>query len=224
LNNDGLADLITLTLSGRSVLKQKSKYNVYFGAASKTVLQFSSDRRSTVSPKGAAGGAESGGYSHQWFEDFNGDGQVDILRFDVQRSLRAIFRAFILSYVLIDIEAFSIDKDKYSEKSNFSHTLKLVFDLSGDDRGFFPSFLVGDLNGDHKRDFILGARRNNLDIYWGSNKNDLINPEPEVIDVEIPNVENRSWTYDFNFDGKDDILMYIEKLDEPGKLKVVMSN
>ncbi len=223
LNNDGLADLVTLSLSGRSVLKQKSQYNIYFGHVSDAGIQFSTDEVASVFPNGASGGAASGGYSYQWFEDFNGDGQVDILRYDVQMGLGSIFKALFSSYILIDVEAFGMDEKIYAESPNFSHTLKVVFDVKSDDGGFFPTFFTGDLNGDDKTDFILGIRRNNLDIYWGSDGTELINPEPEIINVEIPQIENRAWTHDFNMDGKDDILMYYENLDTPRKLKVVMS-
>nr|MBC8255858.1 VCBS repeat-containing protein [Candidatus Neomarinimicrobiota bacterium] len=65
-------------------------------------------------------------------------------------------------------------------------------------------------------------RRDNLDIYWGANDG-LINPTAETIHTEIPHIENRVWASDFNNDGKDDILLYYEKLEEPRKLKVVMS-
>ena len=222
LNNDGFVDLVTLTLSGRSVLKQKSVYRIYWGEYSKDGIQFSLDSESTIFPKGRSGGAESGGYSHQYFEDFNGDNQTDILRYDVQMNLFAILKVFITKTVIIDIEAYGMDGDNYSEKPNFSHELKLEFDVSGTDGGFFPSFLMGDLNGDKKTDFILGARRDNLDIYWGANDG-LINPTAETIHTEIPHIENRVWASDFNNDGKDDILLYYEKLEEPRKLKVVMS-
>lgn len=223
LNNDGFVDLATLTLSGRSVLKQKSVYKIYWGEKSNDGIQFSLDSESTIFPKGRSGRAESGGYSHQYFEDFNGDGLTDILRYDVRMGLGSIFRALFSSYILIDIEAYAMDGDNYSIEPNFSHTLKLEFDVSEDDGGFFPTFFTGDLNGDDKTDFVLGARRNNFDIYWGATKTDLIQHTPEIIHTEIPHIENRAWAYDFNYDGKDDILMYYEKLDNPRKLKVIIS-
>jgi len=93
LNGDGVADLLIHSLQGRSLGKQRSVYEVHLGAPSPDGTVFAQDANMTIKPRGTAGGLLPWGYSSQWLEDFDGDGEIDILFKDVQTGFVGMSRA-----------------------------------------------------------------------------------------------------------------------------------
>ena len=45
---------------------------------------FSREASTAIRPPGRAGGLQPFGYSSQWLQDFDGDGQIDVMREDVK--------------------------------------------------------------------------------------------------------------------------------------------
>lgn len=205
INGDGIADMVTHTLSGRSPLKMKSKYNVYYGSRTETGTQFRDKTSSEIFPSGKAGLGETAGYSHYWFSDLNGDNKKDLFRYDVRISIGSILRTFLMKTVYIDYEYFQNKKDVFSSKPDVKGLLKTKFDW---DAGFFPTIKIGDVNGDLKKEVIITKNPEEIHIFPWNIQKDMLSKTPQIIKSDIPGIELNTWLFDQNNDGKKDIFLY----------------
>ena len=93
LDGDGLADLVILSLSGRSPLRLRGRYEVHFGRAIPNGTAFAPKVDTSVAAPGKSGGLMPWGYAAQHYLDFDGDGGSDMAMAAVNTSLGGMFRA-----------------------------------------------------------------------------------------------------------------------------------
>ncbi|NNF16758.1 MAG: hypothetical protein HKN70_08415 [Gammaproteobacteria bacterium] len=218
MNGDQIADLVTLTLTGRNPFKQRSVYSVYFGASTPDGILFSPEVSAVIRPRGKAGASQPWGYAKRWFEDFDGDGQVDILLTDIRMGLGGMVGALAARSVGIDIEAFRMERGTYSDKPGFQRQIRTKVDTFG------GAVLLGDVNGDGRADLLMGGKsRTELDLYFGLPGPDIFASQPQTVAIERPFNGERAWLVDLNDDGKQDILMQHVTTDVPHKLSILIA-
>ena len=208
LNNDGIADIVIHTLEGRSLGNLKSFYDVYFGEFKNNKLVFNSDDRLTINTRGKAGGLLPWGYAYQWWEDFDSDGQIDILFKDVKTAIGGMARAMVGKSIAIDLEAYHMQNGTYPLKPTYRHKIRPALEIFQSERVFFPPVLLGDVNGDNRVDILIGKSWNEMYIYHGTPNQEMIENEPQKITIQMPNDERNIRLADMNKDDKKDVLIY----------------
>jgi len=224
LNDDGFPDLLTHTLQGRSILRMRSRYDVYFGAPSPDGITFAQESGSAIEPRGSAGGIEPGGYSSLWLDDFDGDGQVDILRGDIKIGVGAVIRVLLGKSITMTAQLYRMEGGVYPIKA--TTTRKIVGDIEirdGRDNGFFPFVLIGDVNGDGRSDFLVGKNREELHVFLGDSGPERFAREAQIVSATLPGDERNTWLAHLNQDEKQDILMHHPSTDGPHRVTMLIA-
>ncbi|MDE0552936.1 MAG: VCBS repeat-containing protein [Candidatus Poribacteria bacterium] len=208
LNGDGVADLLIHSLQGRSLGKQRSVYEVHLGAPTPNGTVFAQEVSMTIKPRGTAGGLLPWGYSSQWLEDFDGDGEIDILFKDVQTGLVGMSRAMFGKSISIDLEFYRMENGAYPRKPTTTRKIRPALDPFEPHRVLFPAILLGDVNGDGRSDLLVGKDWEELHVFLGIPGPELLAQTPEKITVAMPNDERNARLVNLNKDNKQDILIY----------------
>ncbi len=217
LNGDGVADLVTFSLKGRSLLRQRTLFEVHLGAPGPDRILFARDA-STVQSQGKA----PLGYSDQWLQDFDGDGQVDIGFMNVRTGLDKMIRALLGTSITMSLELYRLEDGIYPDEPTAKRRIKSDIDVRGGrDAGFWPAVLVGDVNGDGRSDLLVGQSREELHVFFGGP--DLLARQPLKVAVALPGSERNSWLADINKDGKQDLFMHHPSTTEPHRLTMLIA-
>lgn len=207
LDGDSVADLVTLTLSGRSLTKQQSIYKVYFGIATFEGTVFGRDTGAEIRPRGRAGGMEPFGYSSRWFEDFDRDGKVDVLLRDVNVGIGGMVRALVGNSVPLNLELYRMSNRHYPQTATLQRKIQRFAPFAGIGSVFFPPVLVGDVTGDSRPDLLVGQNPKTLLVYPGISGPEVFAADPVRLAVEMPSDERRTRLVDLDRDGTKDLLV-----------------
>ncbi|MDH3768969.1 MAG: VCBS repeat-containing protein, partial [Gammaproteobacteria bacterium] len=208
LDGDQVADLVTLTLAGRAAFKQRSLYEAHFGTTTPDGTLFARDVSTAIHPRGKAGLGQPSGYSSQWFEDFDGDGQVDIMFRDVRIGLGGMARALVGNSVAIDLELYRMEDGVYPDKPTFKRNIRRFAPFAGIGNVFLPTVRIGDVNGDERVDLLVGQSPEKLHIFLGVPGPKLLTRKPQNVAVALPSDERHTRLVDLNKDGKEDVLVH----------------
>ncbi|MDH3588633.1 MAG: VCBS repeat-containing protein [Gammaproteobacteria bacterium] len=207
LNGDQVADLVTLTLSGRSAFKQRSLYEVHFGTATPDGTLFAPEPGMAIHARGRAGLGQPWGYSSQWFRDFDGDGQIDIMFRDVRMGVGGMARALVGNSVPVDLEFYRMADGVYPGKPTMTRRIRRFAPFAGVGNVFYPAVLIGDVNGDGRSDLLVGQNPKMLHVFIGVPGPALLARQPRKVAVSMPYDERNTRLMDLNKDGKDDLLI-----------------
>jgi len=222
MNGDDVADLVTLTLSGRSIAKQRSVYRVHFGTSTPEGTSFTRDVSSTINARGRAGGLLPWGYASELVQDFNGDGQVDLMFSHVSVGIGGMMRAMVCKSTAIDLEFYCPKDGSYADKP--TATRKIRPDLDPLYGGvFFPPVLIGDVNGDGCVDLLTGQNPNELHAFAGVPGPNLFARRPQKLAVKLPADERNARLADLNRDGKQDIIIKHPSGTEPHRVTLLVA-
>jgi len=224
MNGDGVADLVTHSLEGRSRLKQRSRYEVHFGRptpGSRGGIRFARDADTAVEPRGRSAAGELAGYSSLWIEDFDGDGEVDLLRYDVEIGVGAMIGALLGSSVSMDAELYGMEDGVYPEDA--TRDFETDFDIRRGGGGFFPAVLVGDVNGDGRSDVLVGKSREALHVFLGVPGPELLARDPLEVQARLPRDERNSRLVDLDRDGRQDVLLYHASTTGPQRVSLLIA-
>lgn len=223
LNGDGVADLVIHSLEGRSLGKQRSLYEIYFGTPTPDGTVFAQEVSTTIQPRGTAGGLQPWGYSSQWLQDFDGDGEVDILFRDVQTGLVGMSRAMVGNSISMDLEFYRMENGVYPRKPTTKRKIRPAFAPFNARGVFFPAVLLGDVNGDRRSDLLVGKNWEEMYIFLGVPGPELLSQIPEKIRATMPNDERNIWLVDINADDKQDILLYYPSTTESHRATLLIT-
>ena len=208
VNGDGVADMMVLSLNGRSVLNQRSLYEVHFGTPTPDGILFAREASAVIQPQGRAGGLQHSGYSSVWLQDFDTDGEVDLIFRDVNIGVGGMMRALIGNSVMMDVEFYRIEDGTYPDKPTATHKIRPDINLFDKQNIFFSPVLMGDVNGDRRLDLLVGKSREELQVFVGVPGPRLLARQPKKVAVTLPMDERNTRLVDLNKDNKQDILMY----------------
>jgi len=224
LNGDGVADLLIHSLQGRSLGKQHSVYAVHLGVPTPEGTVFAQAASTTIKPRGMAGGLLPWGYSSQRLEDFDGDGEIDILFKDVQTGLVGMSRAMVGKSISIDLECYSMKDGTYPRKPTATRKIRPALDPLESHRVFFPAVLLGDVNGDGRSDLLVAENWEELHLFLGVPEPELLAQTPQKVAATMPNDERNIRLVNLNKDNKQDILVYHPSTTDPHRVILLISN
>ena len=208
VNGDSVADLVILSLEGRSLLNQRSLYEVHFGMPTPDGILFAREVNTTIQPQGTAGGLLHSGYSSVWLQDFDADGQIDIMFRDVNIGPAGMMRALLGNSIMIDVEFYRIEDGTYPDKPTATHKIRPHIRPFDRQNIFLSPVLMGDVNGDRRLDLLVGKSREELQVFIGVPGSGLLARQPKKVAVTLPMDERNTRLVDLNKDDKQDILMY----------------
>ena len=223
VNGDSVADLVILSLEGRSLLNQRSLYEVHFGTPTPDGILFAREVSTTIQPQGTSGGLQHSGYSSVWLQDFDADGQIDIMFRDVKIGLGGMMRALLGNSIMIDVEFYRIEDGIYPDKPTATHKIRPRINLFDRQNIFLSPVLMGDVNGDRRLDLLVGKSREELQVFIGVPGSDLLAQQPKKVAVTLPMDERNTRLVDLNKDSKQDIFMYHPSTTEPHRVTLLVA-
>ena len=223
LNADGVADLVILSLAGRSPLRLRGRYEVHFGRPTVDGTVFLAESDTVVDAPGKSGGLQPWGYAAQYFLDFDGDGAMDTAMAAVNTSLGGMLRAMVGNSISMELYLYRLRDGSYPDKPDATHRLGSPF-APLDRRGpLFPTVLVGDVNGDRWLDLLIGDRWDQLSVFLGRHGADPYASQALNVPVAIPADERNARLVDLDRDAKQDVLIQHPSATGPGRMTILMA-
>ena len=223
VNADGLADLVTLSLTGRSPLRLKGSYHVHFGRATPGGTTFPAQPDTTAVAPGKSAGGTAWGYASQMFLDLDNDGASDMALAAVNTSLGGMVRAMSANSISMELALYGLRDGRYPAKPDWTRTVRTRF-APLDKRGpMFPTVLVGDINGDGRSDLLTGERWEELEVFLGTPGEEPVASSPIKVAVDLPGNERNARLADLDHDGKEDLVIQHPSATGPGRVNILMA-
>ena len=196
LSGDGVADLVTMSMAGRSVLGQSTRYAVHFGRlATPGGIRFHRAPDAVIASK-----------SMQSIQpiDLDDDGVMEIMAHTVDFRLRKLLRSLLPGGLATHVDFYRLTDDgTYPAQPNARRKLRARLTSK-----FTPPVLLGDVTGDGRKDLLLGKNRRTLAVYAGIPGPTLFAARPQTTRVRLPNSPERATVADLNRDGREDVLLH----------------
>ena len=210
LNGDGVADLVTMSMAGRSVLGQSTRYAAHFGTLSAAGgIRFARVPDAVIASKGMQ--------SIQPI-DLDGDGVVEIMAHTVDFRLRKLLRSLLPGGLATYVDFYQLTDGAYPAQPNARRKLRARLTSK-----FTPPVLLGDVTGDGRQDLLLGENRRTLALYAGVPGPALFAARAQTVGVRLPNSPERATLTDLNQDGREDVLLHHADDDGPHRVTTLLA-
>ncbi|CCQ10084.1 hypothetical protein PALB_9490 [Pseudoalteromonas luteoviolacea B = ATCC 29581] len=216
VNGDEIVDLVVRYTQSSGALERRNDYEVYFGSVDKNGLSFT-EKPSTVI-------ASEGTLTDLLLEDLNGDKKLEVVVSSFEISVSQIVSALLSGSIDQDVLVYRQDAmGEFSKKPAASFETEMHFSLSKGRAGQ-PLVAVADVNGDGLKDLLMTANNEEVRVRT-ANSTGKFNKVVRV-KTTVPKSGNNIKMQDLNGDGRFDIIMVYDRLDEDSKLtllKVLMA-
>ncbi len=207
LNADGVADLVTLTFSGRRVFSLRGRYDVHFGRPSPGGTVFPATADTSATTPGPAVG-QAWGYASQSFVDFDGDGTTDVAMVSVNTGFGGMARAMVAKSIMVDVAFFRLSDGEYPRRPDARRKVRTPL-APFDKRGvLFPTVVVGDVNGDGRSDVLAVERWDEWSVYLGTSGPNPLSTRPVKVAAAVPMDDRFATVRDLNGDGSEDVVIH----------------
>ncbi len=215
LNGDGVADIVTFTLEGKSLFGKRSAYEVHFGKPTPDGGTVFASEFDTV--------LRSDGIQFEMEQhDFDGDGQLDMMITSFELGIGSIIRTLLTGSISLDLEFYRLEGGVYPDKPNVTRKIRAEFDFSTGNT-FVPSVLIADLNNDGRSDLLVQENLEELRIFVGVPGPDLFSRRPQKFPVAMPDDEEYTWLVDLNKDGRPDLLMHHRSITQSHRITMLIT-
>lgn len=222
LNGDDVADLVTVSFSGRRVFSLQGRFGVHFGRPTPGATTFAATPDTVVETPGPAGGL-AWGYATQRYLDIDGDGRTDFALAAVDTGLGGMTRAMVGKSITIDLALYRLRDNAYPSEPDAVRRVRTRF-APFDKRGvLFPLVLIGDIDGDGRSDLLTGNRWDRLSVHIGGDGPDPFAGEPRHVTVDLPSNEFNSMLADLDHDGREDVVLFHPSETATNRVVVLMA-
>ena len=222
LNGDGIADLVALSLSGRSTFRLRGRYDVHFGRPIPGGTAFASAPDTTAVAPGSAVGL-AWGYATQHFLDFDGDGDTDMAMTAVDIGIGGMVRAMAANSISIELALYRQRDGEYPAKPDATRRVRTPFAPFDKKGPLFPTVLVGDVDGDGRQDLLTRERWDELSVFLGTPGPDPLASRAIKVSVAMPADERHARLADLDHDGKQDVIIHHPPSADPGRVIALMA-
>lgn len=224
LDADGVADLITLTLSGRSPLRLRGRFEIHFGRPVTNGTAFSAEPDTTIDAPGRSAGGEPWGYATHRFDDFDSDGDLDAMFGAVDTGGPGMLRAMAANAVSIDLALFRLRDRTYPDRPDTKRRVSSAFRPLSRRGPLFPAVLLGDVDGNGLKDLLVGDRWDRLSVFLASSSPDPFQAPPVKIPVAMPAAGDLHVRLaDLDRDGREDVIIHHPSSTGPNRVVILMA-
>ena len=212
INGDGIADLIIQSIQGEGIFGLESQYEFYRGLKGPdNRLKFEQSASSIISTGGIQLNNER--------LDLTGDGNQEIVVTSVDITIGTIIGALITRSASVDVSIYQMIDGTFPAKPSLKKQITVRFDFSTGEL-FIPAVLSGDVTGDGRQDLLVQKGLDTLLVYPGQAGSRLFAKSALKLEMDLPRDRDGFVVSDLDGDGRDELILYIER-DEGSVLSVV---
>ncbi|HJN50116.1 MAG: VCBS repeat-containing protein [Pseudomonadales bacterium] len=216
INGDGIVDLVTVSMEGRSLLRQRLSLEVHFGTAEANGIAFERDVGTAIRPEGKPTAAT---YSSITLQDPGPDGEVTAMVLQVDTGITQLARVLLAKSVKVNLSFYRTDAGVFPEEPNM--TLKQT--RFGKGGRFFPAFLTGDISGNGYPDLLVNASRQELHIFQGVSGPDLFEQNAQSVAMVATDYEKNTRLVDLTRNDRKSVVAYHPSTTGPHRVQVLLA-
>lgn len=207
INNDSIPDLIVRFTQSSGVLDKSNDYEVYLGSIKLGKLTYGSTADTAIKSEGTLAQLD--------FVDLNNDERHEVMASSFDISVSQIIGALLTGSVDQDVLIFALDsKQRYQQR--ISEQVQMKFSLSSGKSGA-PVIKLADLDGDGAKELILSEDDDQLKIFPGLKKGNILHKQSQILDVRLPSNGALLTSDDLNLDGKAELIVRFDSEDGADK-------
>jgi hypothetical protein len=220
VNGDGHPDLVVFSLHVESMWTAGFEYEVHYGQRNPGGgIEFASEVGARIDSNGLPFGVQA------LDRDQFGAGSMmfTTLPIGIFKTLAMVVKGVSTKSITMRLEFSCLENGHYSKYPTEIRSIYVETPGVSGERGMHrPSVIVEDVNGDGLAELLMQYGRDELHVYRGVSRHTLFSKRPTRVQLNMPR-EEFTRSFDFNRDGKQDILMHHQSGIEPDRVTVLIA-